>query len=160
MQFEEIRKILHDSFPDDILGVDENSTPAALLVQSYSIKKICAFLKKDDRLFFDSLSCLTGLDEGVESGLMEVIYNLYSIPYDHHLMLKASIDRSNARIDSVSSIWRTADWHERETFDLLGIHFNGHPDLRRILLPADWEGYPLRKDYVEQERYHSVKVKY
>jgi NADH-quinone oxidoreductase subunit C len=91
---------------------------------------------------------------------MEVIYTLYSIPNHFTLHLRVVLDRTLPSVSSVSSIWRTADWHEREAFDLLGIQFSGHSDLRRILLPEDWEGHPLRKDYVEQSKYHGIQVKY
>jgi NADH-quinone oxidoreductase subunit C len=96
---------------------------------------------------------------------MEVIYNLYSIPFEHSLMLKIIFPRNKEDeplpvVPSVSAIWRTADWHEREAFDLVGISFSNHPDLRRILLPEDWVGYPLRKDYEAQEYYHGIQVKY
>jgi NADH-quinone oxidoreductase subunit C len=117
-------------------------------------------------LYFDSLSCITGMDNGPQAGTMEVIYNLYSIPYDLHLMLKVRLERPKTANDplpevpSLTGIWKSADWMERETYDLLGIRFSGHPDLRRILLPADWEGYPLRKDYELQEYYHGIKVRY
>jgi NADH-quinone oxidoreductase subunit C len=75
-------------------------------------------------------------------------------------MLKVMVPRENPEVDSVSSIWRGADWYEREAFDMYGINFKGHPDLRRILMPADWEGHPLRKDYKHQEFYRDVKVQY
>jgi NADH-quinone oxidoreductase subunit C len=91
---------------------------------------------------------------------MEVIYNLYSIPYNHHLTVKVMLDRAEPAVESLTAIWKTADWHEREAYDLLGIRFNNHPDLRRILLPEDWEGHPLRKDYEHQEYYRGIKVEY
>ena len=106
------------------------------------------------------LSSITGIDNGPEDNTMEVIYNLYSIPFDLHLMVKIKIDRESAIVPTVSDIWKTANWHEREIFDLLGIRFEGHPDLRRILLPNDWEGHPLRKDDILQEQYHGIKVDY
>ncbi|HXA01825.1 MAG TPA: NADH-quinone oxidoreductase subunit C, partial [Cytophagaceae bacterium] len=117
------------------------------------------------KLYFDFLSCLTGVDNGPAIGTMEVIYHLYSIPFNHHIILKAELIRNNEgeplpAITSVSNIWRSANWHEREIFDMYGIVFEAHPDLRRILLPADWEGYPLRKDYKHQEYYHGIKVEY
>jgi NADH-quinone oxidoreductase subunit C len=91
---------------------------------------------------------------------MEVVYNLYSIPFDHHLMIKVILPRENPAVDSVSAIWKTADWHEREVCDMYGITFRNHPDLRRILMPADWEGFPLRKDYKHQEYYRDIKIEY
>jgi NADH-quinone oxidoreductase subunit C len=75
-------------------------------------------------------------------------------------MVKVDLDRARPIVPSVYSIWKAADWHEREAFDLLGIQFEGHPDLRRLLMPADWEGHPLRKDYQEQNYYRGIKVKY
>jgi NADH-quinone oxidoreductase subunit C len=92
-----------------------------------------------------------------------VVYNLASIPYKKQLTLKVVKYHDRSREDlpsfpSVSTVWRTAEWHEREAYDLLGINFENHPDLRRILLPDDWEGYPLRKDYKAQEYYRGIKV--
>ena len=106
------------------------------------------------------LSCVTGVDNGPDVGTMEVIYNLYSIPFNHHLMIKVMLPRELPVIESVSHIWKTAEWHEREVYDLFGIKFNNHPDLRRILLPADWEGFPLRKDYKHQDYYRGIRVEY
>jgi NADH-quinone oxidoreductase subunit C len=142
------------------ITVDEKSSPSAILVPSQDLIKICTELHQNPETYFDMLSCVTGIDNGVHANTMEVVYNLYSIPLNTHLMLKVVLPRSTPVIDSVTSIWRTADWHEREAFDMLGIKFTGHPDLRRILMPADWEGYPLRKDYVHQEYYRDIKVKY
>jgi NADH-quinone oxidoreductase subunit C len=106
------------------------------------------------------LSCLTGIDNGPEAATMEVVYNLYSIPFNHHVALKVILPRENPVVDSVIDIWKTANWHERELFDMYGITVNGHPDMRRILMPADWEGYPLRKDYRQQEYYRDIKIEY
>jgi NADH-quinone oxidoreductase subunit C len=103
------------------------------------------------------------VDNGTEAGNIDLVYHLTSIPFEKSVILKVQIDRmlgDKDKIDSVSSVWRTADWHEREIYDFFGVKFNNHPDLRRILLPADWEGHPLRKDYQEQETYHGIKVKY
>ncbi len=91
---------------------------------------------------------------------MEVVYTLYSIPFDHHLTLKVILDRKDPRVDSVANIWRGANWHEREAYDLYGIVFNNHPDPRRILLPADWVGFPMRKDYEEDKTYHGMTIKH
>ena len=160
MQFEGIKSLLAQELSDAILNEDMETTPHTLIISPDFIHRVCNFLYANDETYFDSLSCLTGLDNGEEKNSLEVIYNLYSIPYDLHLMLRVELNRDKPEVDSVTDIWRTADWHEREAFDLLGIHFRNHPDLRRILLPDDWEGHPLRKDYTEQEKYHEVKVKY
>lgn len=142
------------------IEVAENCSPEALIISSEILKSVCAILYQNEHCYFDMLSCVTGLDNGPEANTMEVIYNLYSIPFDRSLMLKVILDREKAELDSLTDIWRTADWHERETFDLYGIQFIGHPDLRRILLPADWEGHPLKKDYEQQEYYRGIKVEY
>jgi len=160
MEFDEIKAALASQFPEAILGEDLNSTPKTLILEKTALVKVCEFLHGEEGLYFDSLSCVTGIDNGPDKNTMEVVYNLYSIPYNHHVMLRVELDRENPRVESLSSIWKTADWHERETFDLFGIHFANHPDLRRILLPNDWEGYPLRKDYQEQEKYHGMTVVY
>jgi len=160
MKLEQLKALVETEIPNAILGLDENSTPHALLVSPNLISQVCELLHSNEQTYFDQLSCLTALDNGAEAGTMEIIYNLYSIPHDLHLMLKVELTRESPSIDSVSHIWKTADWHEREAFDLFGISFNNHPDLRRILLPADWEGFPLRKDYVEQEKYHDIVVKW
>lgn len=160
MKLEDFRKLVDGELPNAATGVDEGSTPPALLIKQEFILQVCELLHANERTYFDQLSCLTGLDNGPEVGTLEVIYNLYSIPFDLHLMLKVELVRDNAAIDSVCGVWKTADWHEREAYDLLGVKFKNHPDLRRILLPADWEGHPLRKDYVEQEKYHDIVVKW
>lgn len=126
---------------------------------------VCKLLYSSSEHFFDFLNCITAIDNGPEEGTIDLIYHLSSIPFEKTVVLKLVIPRGDpatalTEIDSVTSVWKTADWHEREAYDLIGIHFRKHPDLRRILLPADWQGHPLRKDYVEQEKYHGIKVKY
>jgi NADH-quinone oxidoreductase subunit C len=142
------------------IRTDEKAMPKAIVAPASEMKKICTELYQNPSAYFDMLSCLTGIDNGVEANTLEVVYNLYSIPFNHHLMLKVILPRENPVIDSVAEIWGTANWHERETAEMFGINFNDHPDLRRLLLPADWEGNPLRKDYQHQELYRDVKVKY
>ena len=154
---EHIKSHLGASFVAD---TDFNASPQAIITEASSLHELMVFLHQNEQLYFDSLSCLTALDGGVDSATLELVYNLYSIPFDHHLMVKVSLDKEQPKISSLVDIWQTADWHEREAFDLMGIQFVGHPDLRRILLPADWEGHPLRKDYKEQQYYRGVKVKY
>jgi NADH-quinone oxidoreductase subunit C len=142
------------------VSLEANEKLTQLTVPANELVSICDLLWRDPQTYFDSLSCVTAIDLGPELGQMEVIYTLYSIPFHVTLHLKVVIDREKPEVPSVSGIWKTADWHEREAFDLLGVQFVGHPNLTRILLPADWQGHPLRKDYVEQERYHGIKVKY
>jgi len=139
---------------------EETMSPRGIRVDAADIRTLCLELRDNKETFFDMLSCLTVIDNGPAVGTIEVIYNLYSIPYDHHLALKVIIGRDQAEVDSVQDIWKTADWHEREAWDLFGVKFNGHPDLRRILLPADWEGHPLRKDYQQQQYYRGVRVEF
>lgn len=142
----------------------EEKQPFIEILPSY-ISAVCHFLKVTPNLYFDFLNAISGIDNGQEAGNMEIWYHLSSIVLEHSFVIKITLVRNSKdetipQVDSVSSVWKTADWHEREAYDLLGIHFNNHPDLRRILLPADWVGYPLRKDYVDQEKYHGVNIKY
>jgi NADH-quinone oxidoreductase subunit C len=166
MNLQEIQQLLTGKFGETIiLSTDEEAKPPVLQVSVSKIAEVCRFLHEHEQTYFDYLSCLTALDNGPEENTMEVIYHLYSIPYNFQVGLKVVVERVQEgrilpQVPTVSHIWRSADWHEREAFDLLGIVFTGHPDLRRILLPADWKGHPLRKDYQEQEYYHGVKVEY
>ncbi len=155
MNFREIVNELKNRFE----GLSEVLNPLMpiLIVPTHELVSIALVLRDDSMFFFDQLACLTGIDNGDN---LEVAYNLYSIPYGHSICLKVIVPKSDPRVPSLAQVWATANWHEREAFDLLGIIFEGHPDLRRILLPADWQGHPLRKDYTEQEFYHGIKVKY
>lgn len=137
----------------------ENSNPPTLLIDKYELLSVCNQLWSHPNLYFDHLSCVTGIDNGPGTGTMETIYTLYSIPFNISIQLKVILERSNPEIESVSSIWKSADWLEREIFDMYGIHFIRHKDLRRILMPGDWEGFPLRKDYVDPESYRNISTK-
>ncbi len=166
MEFLEIESLIQKELGEAlIVGREPEAVQPFLIIQTESITQVCEFLYTHEQTYFDFLSCLSGVDLGPKEGQMEVVYHLYSIPYEHKLVLKVQVDRPQeegeiARVPSVASVWRSANWNEREAFDLLGIHFTGHPDLRRILLPNDWEGHPLRKDYQHQERYHGIRVAY
>ncbi len=138
----------------------EQANEQYIQIAPEKLPAVCQLLHTHEACYFDMLSCLTGLDNGTTQQTMEVVYHLYSIPYEHKLTLKVVVPRENPVVPSVSHLWKTADWHEREAFDLLGIVFSNHPNLRRILLPEDWEGHPLRKDYQAQEYYHGIQVKY
>ena len=157
----EIQNIIQQEL--SIETILEEGLQTALLVPTDKLLVVAQLLHEHEQLYFDMLSCVTGIDNGPEKGSMEVLYELYSIPYGVALRLKVVLDRPEkelAEVPSLTGIWKAANWLERETYDLLGINFEGHPDMRRILLPADWEGYPLRKDYEIQEYYHGIKVKY
>ncbi|MFD1631936.1 NADH-quinone oxidoreductase subunit C [Pseudopedobacter beijingensis] len=164
MIFEEIKKVIADKFGNEvIIGEENQGLQPALIISPDKIIDICLELRDNPDTWFDFLSCLSGIDYGVEEQKFGVVYHLSSIIKKHTIVLKVqqqnNRDEQNLPVfKSVSSVWKTADWHEREAFDLLGIYFEGHPDLRRILLPDDWEGYPLRKDYKNAETYHNIKI--
>ena len=140
--------------------IDGTASPKAIKLSKDDLLRVMDTLYRNETTYFDMLSCITGVDNGEQAATMEVVYNLYSIPFNHHLMIKVILPRENPEIESVSHIWKTANWHEREIFDMYGINFKNHPDLRRILMPSDWEGHPLRKDYKQQEYYRNIKVEY
>jgi NADH-quinone oxidoreductase subunit C len=140
--------------------VEGNSSPHTLKIEATLLVSVCQHLQADHNFYFDQLTNVTGIDNGPEVKTMEVIYHLYSIPFNYSLALKVVVPRENPEVESLSSLWKSANWLEREVYDMFGIQFRNHPDLRRILMPADWEGHPLRKDYQQQETYRDVKVKY
>lgn len=156
MPIQQIQETLRQMTGSDTV-VDEKCTPVALLVPAKDIVPVCNALFRAPSLYFDMLSCITGLDNGPGKAL-EVIYNLYSIPFNISLMLKVALERDSPVVDSVSAIWKSANWLEREVYDMFGVTFNHHPDLRRILMPADWTGHPLRRDEKPVEAYHGLKT--
>ena len=158
--FDQILSLVKSSCSHGDCAVDENATPKCIKIDPADMLSVMSNLLNDPNAYFDMLSCVTGVDNGPDANTIDVVYNLYSIPFDHHLMIKVTVPRDKPEVESVSSIWKTANWHEREIYDLFGVHFLNHPDLRRILLPADWEGHPMRKDYKHQDYYRSVKVAY
>lgn len=160
------------SLPEPTTNPDQKSTPSHLVtafqrahahcitaiteahgevtasVSAQHIVEVCAAFKADPDAKFDFLADLCGADRGVEEEpRFEVNYHLFSTTKHHRLRLKVLLDETNVHVPTVTGVWRTANWHERETFDLFGIVFDGHPDLRRILLPDDWQGFSLRKDF-------------
>jgi NADH-quinone oxidoreductase subunit C len=164
MSFEEIKLLLIEKFGTEvIIGEETNGLQPALLIAPDLITRVCLELRNNSNTYFDFLSSITGVDYGVEANRFGVVYHLASIPYQTLLTLKVSVandrDLNNLpTFPSVTSVYRTADWHEREAYDLVGIFFEGHPDLRRILLPDDWEGFPLRKDYKTAEYYKGIRI--
>lgn len=118
------------------------------IVPRLHIADVCGALKSDAETKFDFLADICGADRGVEEEpRFEVNYHLFSTTKHHRLRLKVLLNEENVNVPTVTGIWRTANWHERETYDLFGVIFDGHPDLRRILLPEDWQGHALRKDF-------------
>lgn len=164
MSIAEIKSLLINKFGESVVvGEETTGLQLALLIDSDLIADVCLELRDNPQTYFDFLSCLSGVDYGVESCRFGVVYHLASIPYQTQLTLKISKENSRDLEDlpsfpTVSSVYRSADWHEREAFDMIGIYFEGHPDLRRILLPDDWDGYPLRKDYKTAEYYKGIKI--
>ncbi len=164
MSFEDIKLLLVEKFgPEVIVGEETGGLQPALLILPDMIADVCLKLRNNSKTYFDFLSCLTGFDYGTETNRFGVVYHLSSIPYNLQLTLKISKEHSRDNNDlptfkSITSVYRTADWHESEAYDLVGIFFEGHPDLRRVLLPDDWEGYPLRKDYTTAEYYKGIKI--
>lgn len=158
---EEIFQLLKDNFPESNLELKtDQPTEPVLLVSPNEIDKMSVFLHDNQELQFDSLVLLSGVDE-VKANLLSVYYHIESTSIKHKIVLKVVTDRSNPEVNSVTSVWKGADWHEREAYDMYGIKFTNHTDLRRILMPYDWEaGYPLRKDYENPEFYQGMKVPY
>ncbi|HEK19134.1 MAG: NADH-quinone oxidoreductase subunit NuoD [Mucilaginibacter sp.] len=166
MSFDEIKELLLARFGNDvIIGEERNGLQPALLIRTESIADVCLELRDNPSTYFDLLNCLSGVDYGTEANKFGVVYHLTSIPYHLSITLKVSVENNRDElrlptIPTISHVYATADWHEREAYDLVGIYFEEHPDLRRILLPDDWEGYPLRKDYIAAEYYKGIKIDY
>ncbi|RJQ48882.1 MAG: NADH-quinone oxidoreductase subunit C [Nitrospiraceae bacterium] len=147
MEPSEIATRLRDKFPLEVIEVKSFRDQVFVSVKRDRITDICRYLYEDPELSMNFLSDLCGVDYPERKYRFEVIYNLYSLKYNHRIILKAQLSHDEPSIDSVVPIWNGANWHEREACDMYGIVFNGHPDLRRILMPEDWEGFPQRKDY-------------
>jgi NADH-quinone oxidoreductase subunit C len=157
----EVHAILQKNFPDRIVRCELGALDPWMVIAPESILAICSFLKEAPELAFDSLMCLSGVDyKGAkgETDRLEVVYHLFSMQWRHKIVLKIVLNRDNPVVHSLESVWAIANWHEREAFDMYGIRFEGHSDLRRILCPDDWEGYPLRKDYVQPQTYLGMPV--
>jgi NADH-quinone oxidoreductase subunit C len=134
-------------FGESTIEPSEFRGELTLIVPKESIVEVCRFLKEDDELKFDLLADLCGIDMYTPVKRFGVIYNLYSLKNKHRIRLKTFVEEEDPKLPTVTSIWGTADWHERETFDMFGIVFEGHPDLRRVYMPEEFEYFPLRKDF-------------
>jgi NADH-quinone oxidoreductase subunit C len=146
---------LREQFGDVVGPLEGSGVNAWATVDPARIRDVAAFAKSDPALRFDCLSNLSGVDYP-KQGHIQIVYHLLSYPLRHVFVLKVNANRDDPVVATVSDVWSHADWQEREVFDLLGVTFEGHPDLRRILMPEDWPGHPLRKDFVEPQEYHGI----
>ena len=146
---------LREQFGDAIGVLEGAGTNAFAVVDPARIAEVGAFCRDDEALRFDCLSNLSGVDYP-KQGHIQIVYHLLSYPLRHVFVLKVNATRDDPVVVTVSNVWSAGDWQEREVFDLLGVSFTGHPDLRRILMPEDWPGHPLRKDFVEPQEYHGI----
>ena len=150
---------------DDVIKSIEIKTPGkysiiegkeVLLVSPDNWMEVSTKLKNESDLDFDYLMCISSYDKG-DGKVYGVAYNFFSTTKNHYLEVRVEIEDGTS-IPSVVSLWKTANWHEREAYDMMGIQFEGHPDLKRILLSEDWEGHPLRKNFKEPDYYHGIPV--
>ena len=139
---------LQQARPEWTGAVVEAFGEVTIIIPREQIVDVCAYLKAAPGLEFDMLSDICGVDRGPEEEpRFEVNYQLFSTRKYHRLRLKVLLNEDDPHVSTVTTVWRTANWHERETYDMFGVIFDGHPDLRRILLPDEWEGHALRKDF-------------
>jgi NADH-quinone oxidoreductase subunit C len=165
---------LEQNFGPRIKSKNLEALDPFFVVEPGDLLDVCRYLRDDPRLRFEMLNCISGVDylepdpkKAPKAGFephVEVVYHLQSFTHKHRAVLKVILPRWKdgkqgelPEVPSVTSIWGAADWHEREVYDLSGIWFNDHPDLRRILLSEDWAGHPLRKDYEFPLEYHGIR---
>jgi NADH-quinone oxidoreductase subunit C len=174
MDSKEIIQVLEQKFGERIKGKNLEAIDPFVVVAPADLPEVCRYLRDDARLRFDILNCISGVDylepdakKAPKAGFephTEVLYHLSSFTHRHRFVVKLILPRWKddkvgelPEVPSVVSLWRAADWHEREVYDLSGVWFTGHPDLSRILLADDWEGHPLRKDYEFPLEYHGIR---
>ncbi len=155
MNPQEIASLLIEKFGSRILDSKLDAINPWSAIEPSAVLEISQFLRGDDRLTMDHLELLGGADY---KDRIEVVYVLYSMKYHHRYTIKCRLPREAPSVHTVESVWKVANWHEREAYDMYGIVFEGHSDLRRILCPDDWEGYPLRKDYQFPKSYRDMPV--
>ncbi len=155
MTTNEIHERLKARFGDAVGPLSEPKMDASCTVKAQVLLDACRFLKAEPGLELDFLEDETAVD-WPKRNVIEVVYHLLSYKHRHGIVLKVEADRAAPSVPSVEGVWKTANWFEREIFDLFGVDFPGHPDLRRIMLPDDWVGHPLRKDYQEAGGWHGM----
>jgi NADH-quinone oxidoreductase subunit C len=152
---QEIASILTEVFGSRVVESKPDDLNPWSAIEPQSVLEVCTFLRSDSRLCMEHLELLGGADY---KDRIEVVYVLYSLTHHHRYTLKCRLPREAPAVHTVESVWGVANWHEREAFDMFGIVFEGHSDLRRILCPDDWEGFPLRKDYQFPKSYQGMPV--
>lgn len=173
---EEVYQILKTKFPEAVLEfLTGEPTEPVITISPLRINEIGLFLRDEEGLKLDNLMLLSGVDDAngesvqdndgsvtIKGGTLSVWYHLESIVLKHKLTIRVSVPRENPEIETVENIWRSADWHEREAFDMFGIRFLNHHNLERILMPYDWQedSFPLRKDYKNPEFYQGMRIPY
>ena len=139
--------LIIETFGTGMIGVTTSHGETTVTASRDILVPLLRFLKEREEFAFDFLTDLCGVDHLPETPRFRIVYHLYSFKHRHRLRIKIAVEESDPVVDSCISIWAGADWHERECFDLFGILFRGHPNLQRILLPPEFEGHPLRKDF-------------
>lgn len=161
---EEIANLLKANFGDAVLETAMNTTHPAVVIAPASWREIALFLQREARLQMNMLRCISGVDR-LAAGYIEVVYDFISMQPGGSggcwtgntlIAIKVRVPRDGGHLPTVSDLWPAADWHEREVYDMFGVSFDKHPDMRRILCPDDWVGYPLRKDYEYPLEYHGI----
>lgn len=148
MEFKEILlKKINDQFPKLKIDIADFRGELTISFEKSFINPVCKFLKSDSELEFLFCTDITAIDWATRKNRFTVVYNIYSTKNNFRLRVKANVDESDCIIDSVTSVWKSANWQERETYDMYGIKFNNHPDLRRMYMPEEFEYHPLRKDF-------------
>jgi NADH-quinone oxidoreductase subunit C len=133
--------------PEAILATEEFRGSTSILVRKEDLVAVCEFLKSDPALAFAMAIDITAVDYDRPEDRFEVVYHLYSLQHTTYVRLKVRVDENDLTVPSVAGLWASANWHERETYDMFGIKFTGHPDLRRMYMPEEFEYHPLRKDF-------------
>ena len=156
MEFTKLLETLHATTPSASAKETEqvSLSDPFITVSTSEFRELCTHLKNNSELAFDYLRLITAID-AKES--FKLAYHFYSYRFHHSLVVYVELKRDEPEIDTIIDLWPTAEWLEREAYDMMGIKFRNHPNLRRILLPHDWDGFPLRKDYQQPASYHGVK---
>lgn len=144
---EHVERRVRERFPESVEGADTFRGDLTLRIRRDDVRAVCTFLRDEPDLAFDLLVDLLGVDRYRPDNRFEVIVNAYSIAHRMYVRLKVDVGEEHPVMDSLTTVWPGANWHERETFDMYGIRFEGHPDLRRFYMPEDFAYYPLRKDF-------------